>query len=166
MIFLFISRRIWYTMNLVSHSIRGLDDQNNAIHKRGKRKMESSAACLNELRDLGTLTRKKKNDCLYNRAHLDKYVYCLEEGLVHSTAFLPAAGNGSISIFSPVTSSVLYRPTPDLTPTTPFMHFQSRQNPRACCIRYHITHSVNTWSLIPTFTGGSLRLPSRITTMH
>ena len=58
MIFLFISRRIWYTMNLVSHSIRGLDDQNNAIHKRGKRKMESSAACLNELRDLGTLTRK------------------------------------------------------------------------------------------------------------
>ena len=50
--------------------------------------MESSAACLNELRDLGTLTRKKKNDCLYNRAHLDKYVYCLEEGLcaLHSVS--------------------------------------------------------------------------------
>ncbi|MBS6759706.1 MAG: Crp/Fnr family transcriptional regulator [Hungatella hathewayi] len=75
-------------MNLVSHSIRGVDDQNNAIHKRGKWKMESSAACLNELRDLGTLTRKKKNDCLYNRAHLDKYVYCLEEGLcaLHSVS--------------------------------------------------------------------------------
>lgn len=49
---------------------------------------ESNTSCIKALRSLGTVTHKKKNDCLYNRAHLDKYVYCLEEGLcaLHSVS--------------------------------------------------------------------------------
>lgn len=37
---------------------------------------------------LGTLIHVKKHYCLYNRAHINKYVYCLEEGLcaLHSVS--------------------------------------------------------------------------------
>ena len=50
--------------------------------------MESNMNYMNALRGLGTLTHKKKHDCLYNRAHMDKYVYCLEDGLcaLHSVS--------------------------------------------------------------------------------
>ncbi len=43
---------------------------------------------LSAIRALGTFIHVKKHDCLYNRAYIDKYVYCLEEGLcaLHSVS--------------------------------------------------------------------------------
>lgn len=50
--------------------------------------MEYNNDYLQAIRDLGTLVHVKKHTCLYNRAHIDKYVYCLESGLcaLHSVS--------------------------------------------------------------------------------
>lgn len=50
--------------------------------------MKRSDSYYQLLRDMGTLLTVRKHDCLYNRAHMDQYVYCLEEGLcaLHSVS--------------------------------------------------------------------------------
>lgn len=75
--------------------------------------MKLDETFLTELRGLGTLIHAKKHDCLYNRAHRDNYVYCLEEGLcaLHSVSasgkeriyqyFLPGDFIGFIPAYRP-----------------------------------------------------------------
>ncbi|WP_077611796.1 Crp/Fnr family transcriptional regulator [Clostridium sp. Marseille-P2415] len=50
--------------------------------------MKKNEMYLPAIRALGTLIHVKKHDCLYNRTHIDKYVYCLEKGLcaLHSVS--------------------------------------------------------------------------------
>ncbi len=50
--------------------------------------MSSIDSCFQDLQELGTLIRVKKQHCLHNRAHTDHYVYCLKEGIcaLHSVS--------------------------------------------------------------------------------
>ena len=63
--------------------------------------MDKNTACIDTLKSLGTLTHKKKNDCLYNRAHVDKYVYCLEEGLCALHSVSPGGKERIYQYFQP-----------------------------------------------------------------
>lgn len=58
--------------------------------------MEEFKKDLQVLRTLGTLVQVRKHACLYNRAHMDQYVYCLEEGLCALNSVSP---NGKERIY-------------------------------------------------------------------
>ena len=56
---------------------------------------------LQAIQSLGTLIHVKKHECLHNRAHIDHYVYCLQEGLCALHSVSPSGKERIYQYFQP-----------------------------------------------------------------